>query len=233
MVTVFICEGCGWRYSTEPWARSGPDPAVVSRTEIEEIVRSGWPIRAIGDHSLRTVNAPHHWPVLQIGRRLQTKEDEAEHRHQCALSELEEALREARQLADQPQDVGDSNEDVERCTECGWPFGAKHRYGSGPSCQVLAAMTHLSNGEWTRRPDSGRGVRALNDRWPNQYYGPIAFGHSSQYGLGIRQGRALRPIVSGETAAVTLASIRLRAHVDGVDLGEALQLVLGEAPSDG
>ena len=232
MVTVFICEGCGWRYSTEPWARSGPDPAVVSRTEIEEIVRSGWPIRAIGDHSLRTVDALHHWPVLRIGRRLRTEGDEAKHQHRSALSELEEAVREARRLADLPQDVGNPDKDVERCAECGWPFGAQHRYDGGPSCRVLVAMTHLSNGEWTRRPNSGRGVRALNDRWPNQYYGPIAFGHSSQYGLGIRQGQALEPIVDGETAAVTLARIRLRAHVDGVDLGEALQLVLDEAPID-
>ncbi len=232
MVTVFICEGCGWRYSTEPWARSGPDPAVVSRTEIEEIVRSGWPIRAIGDHSLRTVDAPHHWPVLRIGRRLRTEGDEAKHQHRSALSELEEAVREARRLADLPQDVGNPDKDVERCAECGWPFGAQHRYDGGPSCRVLVAMTHLSNGEWTRRPNSGRGVRALNDRWPNQYYGPIAFGHSSQYGLGIRQGQALEPIVDGETAAVTLARIRLRAHVDGVDLGEALQLVLDEASID-
>ena len=226
MIFVVICEGCGWRYSEEPGARSKGDPVVVSQTEIEEIVRSGWPIRAVGDHSLRTVDAPRHWPALRISRRLQTKEDEAEHKHQRTLSELEEALHEARQLANQQQEVGDSSEDVKRCTECGWPFGAKHRYSNGPSCQVLAAMTHLSNGEWIRRPDSGRGVRALNYRWPNQYYGPIAFGHSSQYGLGIRQGRALRPIVDGETAAVTLARIRLRAHVDGVDLGEALQLVL-------
>ena len=44
----------------------------------------------------------------------------------------------------------------------------------------------------------------------------------------------------GETSAIrhgsppsgTLARIRLRVHVDGVDLGEALQLVLDEARID-
>ena len=90
-------------------------------------------------------------------------------------------------------------------------------------------MTHLSNGEWIRRPDTGRGVRSLNAQWANKHHGPIAFGHSSQYGLGIRKGWALGPVISGETAAVTLARVRLRAHVDQVDLGEALMLVLDEA----
>ncbi len=45
--------------------------------------------------------------------------------------------------------------------------------------------------------------------------------------MGINEGRAFRPVVDGETAAVTLELVRLFAVETGVSLNEALDRVLG------
>ena len=34
-----------------------------------------------------------------------------------------------------------------RCNVCGWPFGFKHRYADGSTCEALKAYTKLSTGE--------------------------------------------------------------------------------------
>ena len=71
-------------------------------------------------------------------------------------------------------------------------------------------------------------MRKLIEHWPKQHYGPITFGHSSQYGLGINVGRAFRPIIEEETAAVTLARVQLLAVRTGISLDAALAEALGD-----
>ena len=220
---IAVCTRCGYRYCAKRSGRTSRVAEEAFRAEIDSILKRGWRIEGFANPANRTVDAPAHWPTYGIGSRVQTRKKAAQERHQKSIDKAQLALDQARDLADHPQDTGNPTEAADQlCKECGWPFGPKHRYTGGPSCAVLRVTTKLSNGEWVRLPTTGAGVRKMIDQWPNQCYGPIAFGHSSQYGLGINKGRALQPIINGETAAITLARVQLSAANTGVSLDQAL-----------
>jgi len=228
-VYTAVCDGCGRYYSGKRSGRRGDNMDPNVRKEVNGIIRRGWPIRAIGDSKLRVTDASPHWPELRTGRRLRTDKGNRQQRSKREVAAAAKSLREAQLRATQPQDKGREVDETEAvCADCCWPFGPRHRYKGGPSCEVLAAATKLSNGEWVRLPTSGVGLRKLIEHWPSQYYGPITFGHSSQYGLGINVGRAFRPIIEEETAAVTLARVQLLAVRTGISLDAALAEALGD-----
>jgi hypothetical protein len=82
-----------------------------------------------------------------------------------------------------------------------------------------------------RLPTSGVGLRKLIEHWPKQHYGPITFGHSSEYGLGISVGQAFKSIIEKETAAATLARVQLLAARTGMSLDSALAEVVDDGDS--
>jgi hypothetical protein len=147
-----------------------------------------------------------------------------------AVLDAEANLRVAKELALLPPYHGpDLLAGEKRCNVCGWPFGFKHRYADGSTCEALKAYTKLSTGEWIKSPTRGVGLTKFKTAWPAQHYGPMGIGSSSQYGITVVKKRAFVPIVEGETAAVTMARIRLRAAEADIPLDQALADVLKES----